>query len=54
MYDCKKCGLNDWKFKCEQGLMKGYCQGCGAETNTFKAKSGKNYQKRNEEPSREI
>ena len=46
MYDCKKCGVNNWKFQCQQGLMKGYCQGCGAETNTFKAKSGERYTKK--------
>lgn len=54
MYNCKKCNANNWKFECQQGLMKGYCQSCGATTNTFKAKSGKNYPKKNEEPSGEI
>lgn len=37
MYDCKKCGNNNWKWKCEQGMLTGYCQGCGEKTNTFKA-----------------
>jgi len=37
MYDCKKCGVNKWKWTCEQGIMQGTCEGCGEKTNKFKA-----------------
>jgi len=48
MYDCKKCGANAWRWKSEQGMITGYCTGCGEKTNTFKARSG-NYEKKQKE-----
>lgn len=40
MYNCKKCGENNWKWKADKGLITGYCQKCGEHTNTFKAREG--------------
>jgi hypothetical protein len=37
MYDCKQCGINNWKWVCEKGMMEGTCQNCGEKSNRFKA-----------------
>lgn len=46
MVDCKKCGKNNWGWKCEQGIMTGFCrtEGCNEKTNSFKARSGSRYE----------
>jgi hypothetical protein len=48
MKNCAKCGQNNWKWKCEQGMITGYCQGCGEKTNTFKARKGQEKKKESE------
>jgi len=46
MKPCPKCGANNWKWNCMQGLITGYCQGCGEKTNTFKARKGRDKKKK--------
>jgi len=46
MYNCKKCGNNNWKWKCNNGMMKGTCLSCGEKTNEFKA-NGKHRKEKN-------
>ena len=36
MKNCK-CGVNQWQWKCEGGMMQGTCASCGNKTNKFKA-----------------
>jgi hypothetical protein len=36
MKQCK-CGVNDWRWNCKDGMMEGTCKGCGRKTNKFKA-----------------
>lgn len=45
MFDCRKCGANDWGWECQNGMMKGKCKKCGELTNEFRAHQGTKYDK---------
>ena len=45
MFDCRKCGANDWGWSCQGGIMKGKCKKCGELTNEFRAHQGTKYDK---------